>query len=191
MASNSQEILQNKALEIEQHLTASDYSCRYTLIQNGINFTVFLVGRDAKFTIYYKPTKDIWSFYSVDEWANSEIQPRLKILPGLQTTRVFKKNSCIEQVERQGSISGPSLYFEPALECFHLLQPFAAEYIDFSIICEQTRIGIKSILDDPRYTHFDQRALQAALVTPSSFDFTNAKEYLTQCLTLCNIQIQL
>src|SRR6266536_5720856 len=185
MHSNPQEILQNKAIEIERYLTTLDYSCRYILIQNGINFTMFLVGRVAKFTIYYKPTKGIWSFYSVDEWANSEIQPKLKLLLGLQSVAIAGPTSSIKPIERKWSSPESSLYFEAALECFHILQPFAEEYIDFSIIYEQAKIGIKGIRDDPRYTHFDQQALQAALVTISSCDFTSAKEYLAQCLTLC------
>jgi hypothetical protein len=190
MESNLQEILHNKALEVEATLTTADYSCQYTLIQNGINFMVFLVGREAKFTLYYKPTKGLWSFYSVDEWAKSEVQPRLTPLLVRPSIGISKPLSALE-VEHNRSSPGPALYFEAALECFHLLQPFAAEYIDFSIIYEQTKIGVKGILADERYTHFNRQALKSALVIPSACDFISAKEYLSQCLTLCKIQIHL
>lgn len=186
-----QEILQNKAREIERYLTSSDYHCTYSLIQNGINFMISLVGREARFTLYYKPTKGTWNFYSVDEWTKSEIQPKLNLMLGLQASEVSKHISSHEPVVHKESHSGPSLYFEAALECFRLLQPFAEEYIDFSIIYEQAKMSIKGILDDPRYAYFNRQALQSILVVPSSYDFTGAKEYLSQCLTLCQIQIQL
>ena len=85
------------------------------------------------------------------------------------------------------TLSTPQVYFKDALTCLSLLAPFSHDNIDFSAICDRTREAVKRVLSDPTFSHIDQAMLQVAIDTPNKSDFSGAKEYLTQCLTLCNI----
>ncbi|GHO56046.1 hypothetical protein KSB_45210 [Ktedonobacter robiniae] len=176
------DILESKANEVKQYLVSLDYRCTYTPIQFGINFTVHLARQTAQFTIYYKPKNNTWKLHTVDEWVTSELKSRIMPLLGLQHTLVHEHRSTATKVP-----GDPSSYFEAAIEYLHILQPFAKEYIDFAIICEQVKIGLQGILSDSRYAYLDQQALQEAWQKPLSPDFLYAKEYLTQCLRICQI----
>jgi hypothetical protein len=190
-----QQFLQGKADEIQKYLATLDFRCTYKLIDNGINFTVYLAERTAGITLYHSPKRERWKFYSVDEWANTEIKPKIESLLGQRPTaiqsNVHSSTATISPDKYEQTRTDATSYFEEAIECFRILQTFSDEYIDFSVICEQARIGIKRILDDPSYTHLDQAALQTMLAVLPSPDFATAKEYLFQCLTLCHIPTHL
>lgn len=188
-----QKLLREKAREIQNYLMEQKYQCSAKLISYGINFTIYLAGRYATFTLYYKPAKARWTSYTQDEWAQSEILPRIdKLLGQRSATKPNDIASHItEPTENTQSSINAVFHFKAALECFNMLEPFAEEYIDFSIICEQAKHSIKQFIADSRFKHLNKPALQAMLTIPPSSDFTAAKEYLSQCLTLCQIQMPL
>ena len=186
-----EQLLQQKANEISDRLAALDFQCTYKVIDYGINFTLYLAGRTAMITLYHSPKKGKWTFRSADEWANTEIKPKIEFW--LDRKPATEQGSLAQLTVNTRLVKHveASDYFIGVLECFHILQVFAEEYIDFSIICEQAKISITHLLDDTRYTHLDKPALRTILTIPPSSDFITAKEYLSQCLRLCQIPINL
>ncbi|SRR5258708_5741655 len=76
-------------------------------------------------------------------------------------------------------------YFDDALEVLVLLEPFADENIDFSIMCDRARDAVQGIARNPVFSALDRSKLATLVATPSVVDFAGAKAYLDDCLAFC------
>ena len=181
--------LEEKAIEVSHYFNSVGYLHTYRLIEYGINFLLLNAGSEHTLTLSYSPKKKRSTAYSVNEWVEDAVIPLLQPLLGGKATSAKKQetNTTSGYVHKAFS---PKIHFVEALACLSILAPFQDENIDFSIICDFAQRGIRLVLNDPRCAHLDQLSLQEVLGQPSRSDFYNAKEYLFQCLTRCNIPIE-
>lgn len=140
-----QDTLQTKAAEISDHLSSLNLLCSYTLLEYSINFRLIHEGRQVVLTLSYSPKRDRWTPHSNDSWVKDTI------IPSIQGLLVQEKApATLQPMNTIPSSSHAIVYFTEAIECFRILKPFAEEYIDFSIICEYTKEGIRRVLKDPQ-----------------------------------------
>lgn len=178
-------ILEERAVTISQYLRSAGYvhSCR--LIEYGINFKLHYGGNEHILSIFYSPKRQRWSSYAVNEWAQDIVLPKIQPLLGETRTTSSHKQAVALPVPAAQKDSRDN-YFSEALEGLQLLEPFAKENIDFSILYDLARRGVMLVMKDRQLNHLDQQALQVLLDQPSRTDFHAAKEYLFLCLTRCN-----
>jgi len=185
MEDNVKKLIEEKATEVSQILHSAGYMHIYRLIDYGINFMLQYEGGNQTLTLSYSPKKRRWTPHSGNEWIKDVVIPLIQ--PLFDRTQ----STTPEQVVSPISIEHPSNigvhHFAEARECLRLLEPFANDNIDFSIICDFARRGIHLILEDPNYAKLDRTMLQGLLSQPSQSDFYAVKEYLSQCLTRCNL----
>lgn len=182
-----QELLREKAAQVCAKCSAAGISQPFYRMTSeySINFSWQHDGKNHTLTLYYKAKQQSWKPVANTEWLKQAILPVLQPLFGQlskQTSQTLAEISSAPTQEQR-----LQAYFANALACLALLTPFANDNIDFSIICQRTRESIRMVLDDPACPSFNCKALLAALDTPDTSDYHQAKEYLTRCLTLCNI----
>ncbi len=142
-------------------------------------------GKRHILALYYNTKQQSWKPVANTEWLKQVVLPLIQPL--------FEQQPVKATLPMPGVSADPvqeaalQAYFADALTCLTLLESFANDNIDFSIICQRTRGSVRMILNDPMFTHLNRAALSAALDTPDTADFYQAKEYLSRCLTLCNI----
>ncbi len=178
-------VLEEKAVTISQYLRSAGYVHSYRLIEYGINFTLSYGGNEHILSISYSPKRQRWSSRAVNEWVLDIVLPKIQPLLGeTQTTTSHKQADTLPIPTAQKSATRN--YFSEALEGLRLLELFAKENIDFSILYDLTRRGVMLVMKDRKLSHLDQQALQTLLDQPSRTDFHAAKEYVFQCLKRCN-----
>lgn len=178
-------MLEERAVTISQYLRSAGYVHSCGLIDYGINFTLHYGGNKHIMSIFYSPKRQRWSSYSVNEWVQDVVLPKIQPLLGETRTTSSYKQAVVLPIPtaQQGTRDN---YFSEALEGLHLLEPFAKENIDFSILYDLTQRGVMLVMKDRQLNHLDQQALQVLLDQPSRTDFHAAKEYLFLCLRRCN-----
>lgn len=187
MENDVRETLEKKATEISSYLLSKGYIHTYRLIDYGINFVLRNLRGEHTLTISYSPKKRLWTSRAVNEWVQDVIIPQLQPLLGSAYSVASERAVAPKRVRETIPTNA---YFIDARECLRILEPFAEENIDFSILYDFVRRGIQLMLKDPRQAHLDHSSLRRLLEQPSQSDFYAAKEYLYQCLTQCNIRIE-
>ncbi len=182
-------VLEEKAIAINQYLRSAGYANSYRLIEYGINFTLDYGGNEHILSIFYSPKRQRWSSHTVNEWVRDVILPKIQpLLVETRTTTSHKQSITLPIPASQKSST--ENYFSEALEGLRLLEPFAKENLDFSILYDLAQRGVMLVLKDRKLSHLDQQALQALLDQPSRTDFQAAKEYVVLCLSRCSIPIE-
>jgi hypothetical protein len=185
MDDSVRKVLEERAITISQYLRSAGYVHSYRLIEYGINFTFGYAGNEHVMSIFYSPKKQRWTSYAVNEQVRDVILPKIQsLLAEIRTTTSHKQAVTLPIPRSQKSSTED--YFSEALENLRLLEPFARENIDFSILYDLTRRGVILIMKDRKLNHLNQQALQTLLDQPIRTDFQSAKEYVFQCLTRCN-----
>lgn len=187
---NYQGLLRAKAFEVCDLCTAKGLpKPTFVLVEQNylINFTWLHEGKKQMLSLYYKPTRQSWTLFSKSDWLKSVVIPIIEPLCQSASigTAVAPASSACTLPDLPHT--GIQAYFEDALSCLELLSPFAADNVDCSIICQLTRRAAKYILSDPACSYLDQTTLATHIELPDSTDFSAAKEYLNQCLTLCHM----
>src|SRR5579884_3109816 len=178
-------VLEEKATKISQYFQSLGYAHSYQLMDYAINFKLRQGGNQYSLRLDYSPKKQRWKPYSVNEWVQDILIPLIQ--PFLDGTQIAtQKQVTTAPIYREQTPTSVERYFQEALECLRLLEPFSQENIDFSILYDFARRGVRLVLKETRNRQLDQLALQALLEKPSKPDFDAAKEYLFQCLTQCN-----
>jgi hypothetical protein len=109
------------------------------------------------------------------------------ILPLLGETQPQISKQKASMTSNKQKIFSAEKYFEEAREYMHILEPFAEENIDFSVIFDFAQRGVRLTLNDPRLINLDRQPLFHMLEQSQQTDFIAAKEYLRQCLMVCGI----
>lgn len=151
---------------------ASEYS---------VNFSWRHEGKDHTLALYYNAKQQRWKPVAQTEWLQQIILPTLQ--PLFERSLQMGNRSPMMATQEQQL----QAHFANALACFELLAPFAQDNIDFSILCQRVKEAIRGILGDPTLVPFHHSSLLATLEEPDVPDFSQAKEYLSRCLTLCNM----
>lgn len=189
MEDHVRKLIEEKAMEIRRFLDAEGYIHFYRIIDYGVNFILWYAGGEHTLTLFYSPKRRRWTHRSVNEWVQNVVIPQ--ILPLLYETRSVSPKRITLPTEKASIAGGKDHYFAEAREYLKILEPFAGENIDFSIICDYARQGVQSILKDFAHSQLDRASLQRLLEQPSQPDFYKAKEYLLQCLTQCSIPTEI
>lgn len=180
--------LEEKAIVLSQYLRSAGYVHSYRLIDYGINFTLGYGGNEHLLSISYSPKRQHWSSRALNEWVQDVVLP--KIQPLLGETPVAPSHKQVITISMSAvQKSSTANYFSGALEGLRLLEPFARENIDFSILIDLTRHSLMLFMKDRQLSNPDQQALRTLLDQPASTDFDAAKEYVLQCLTRCNLPV--
>lgn len=188
-----QELLRAKALEICERCADADLPVPSYSIKTDyqVNFVWHLEGKHT-LALYYKSSPQRWTLLPNTDWLKNVVLPVIAPLCEQVGQAPIKAPS---SAPPGSSLPAPAslpveqiqAYFAEALSCLSLLAPFTSDNVDCSILCQRTREALRHILADPACSHLDQAALNAAITIPDSVNFYTAKEYLTRCLTLCNI----
>lgn len=188
---SNQELFRAKAQEICNHCTIKGLPQPFYLIKEQnylINFTWQYEGKKHVLALYYKPTRQSWTLTAYNDlWLQTVIIPVLEPLCSSSARSPVPEAASSSLEASFSSANRTQAYFEGALACLTLLNPFATDNVDCSIICQLTRKAVEYILLDPACSYLDQAALAAVVDVPVSTQFFTAKEYLNQCLTLCHI----
>lgn len=182
-----QELLREKAVQVCERCAAAGIPqpLYHFASEYSVNFSWQHEGKKHTLALYYNTKQQSWKPVANTEWLKQVIVPVIQPLFGQHSTKTTL--SLTETSPAPTQEHRVQAYFADALACLSLLTPFANDNIDFSIICQRTRESVRMILSDPTLSHFDRTALSALLDTPDTTNFSGAKEYLTQCLTLCHI----
>ena len=184
---SNEEILRAKAIQLcERCASAGLPQPLYRIVSDySIDFTFWYEGRSQTLSLYYKPKNQQWTAVPKTDWLRRVVAPVIQPIfehssAGLSALPAIESAGPVRAVAREA-------YFAEALTCLSLLEPFADDNIDFSIICQRTRESVRNILNDSTFSQLDHAALSEALAKPNTPNFWDAKEYLIQCLTLCHI----
>ena len=182
-----QELLQKKAIQVCERCASAGVPqpLYYFASEYSINFSWQHEGKKHTLALYYNTKQQSWKPVANTAWLKQVIVPVIQPLFGQHSTKATP--SLTETSPAPTQEHRVQAYFADALACLSLLTPFANDNIDFSIICQRTRESVQMVLNDPIFSHLNRAALSVALDTPDTSDFHQAKEYLSQCLTLCNI----
>ena len=186
---SNQELLREKALLIINHCAAIGLPIpQYQIVSEyAVNFLWHYEGRKHVLSLYYKANPQRWTFTANTDWGKQVIIPSVQsLLEQEQTANHSQPPSQSTNTQNARPLTLQA-YFSDAIASLTLLTPFAHDNIDFSIICEQTRQAVRGILNDADFASLSREALLTAIERPNSTNFLEAKEYLTQCLTLCNM----
>lgn len=146
-------------------------------------------GKKHTLSINWSPKRQQWTPVSKTDWVQREIMP---VIAPLLNSPVAGSTPTPPQVKGLVAAEPPlQLYFADAYDGLKRLEPFAQDNIDCAIICHRAKEAINLILDDPACIHLNRAALIAKRNEPDRSNFFGAKEYFTQCLTLCNISSML
>jgi len=197
---NYQELLREKAIQVCERCASAGLSQPLYHIASvySVNFSWQFEGKKHTLALYYKAKEQSWTSVPNSTWLRQVVLPMLQPL--------FEQGSIKEGPSSLGRLVDPvhepasqahfrdpaqeltlQTYFVDALACLSLLEPFASDNIDFSIIYQRTKASVKMILNNLALSDLNRTALSTVLDIPDTTDFYQAKEYLTQCLTLCNI----
>ncbi|SRR6266487_6487650 len=179
------EKLEEKAIVVSNYLHSVDILHTYRLLQYSINFSLHQGWKEHILSLSYSPNKGQWKLYSVDEWVKRVIIPLVQPLLG-KVPHVTNKQE-VKSTKNVRGVFSRAVHFAEALTCLGILEPFAEEYIDFSVICDFAQRGVQLVLNDPRCAHLDRTPLLKILEQPPQSNFCAAKEYLFQCLTICGV----
>ncbi len=187
---SNRELLQTKAEQISAHCV--EVGLPQPIIRVVSDYAVDLnwshEGKKHTLSISWSPKRQQWTPVPKTDWLQREVMPVIATL--LNSSVAHPVQSTISQVTVKGLAEAKNLlqlYFTDACDGLKQLEPFAQDNIDCTIICHRAKEAIDQILDDPAYIHLERAALIAKRNEPDRSDFLGAKEYLTQCLTLCNM----
>jgi hypothetical protein len=181
--------LSEAADKISAYLTSLSLKHEVRFYAYMINVQIIQGARQAVLSVAYSPKKNRWTPYSADEWVKESLVPRIEqVIQGKNSSTPPAKQMLPPQ---RASQSQPSRieYFANALESLRILDPFNQEYIDFTVIGEQAKQGLRRVLHDPQCTDVDRQLLTTALASSLSSEYSAAKEFLFQCLTLCHLPL--
>jgi len=147
----------------------------------AVNFIWRNEGTRHVLSLYYKSDHQRWTPHPNTDWLKKVIYPQLQ--PFFEQVQVSSPLEVASSIANKDALR---MYFAEALDCLSRLELFAHENINFSIICQLTKEAIKTILRDG-FSYLDCESLTAMAEIPCSPSFSAAKEYLSQCLTLCHI----
>lgn len=186
----SKELLREKALLLCSHCTSVGLPVpQFQIVsERAVNFIWRNEVKKHILALYYRSASQHWTLVASTDWVRQVILPLVQ--PLFEQTQIPESLPSLSSNGEQKRIfasPSPQRYFAEAIACFSLLAPFAQDNIDFSIIYEQTRQAIGAVLNDSAFSDLNQAALQVALDLHNTSTFPEAKEYLTRCLTLCNI----
>ena len=187
---SNQELLREKADLVCERCTSAGLPQPLFRIASdfAVNFTWRLEGSAHTLSLYYNQKHQTWKPISNSDWLRSVVEPVIQPLFGQQQSRIHPtQTQAFAKPDRTEQAPKVQAYFADALTCVSLLEPFANDNIDFSIICQRTREAVKMVLSDPLLTLLDRQALSESLELPDTTHFSEAKEYFIQCLTLCHI----
>lgn len=185
MEEHVKHVLEGKAAEVSNYLTSISFSCQHRLIDYGINFTLRQAENSHILTLSYSPKKNRWTPFSMSEWIKDVVIPLILPLLGEAQQPISKQKA--STILNEQKVSSAEIYFAEARECLHVLEPFAEENIDFSVIFDFAQRGVQLTLHDPRFIDLDRQALSRVLEQQQQTDFIAVKEYLHQCLTVCGV----
>jgi hypothetical protein len=178
------DLLKGKAIQICERCKANGLTQpQFSVVSEyRVNFIWLKEGKRHTLSLDYKPSRQRWTLTSNSDWLKSVICPLIQPLvdvppspiPSLSETHALK----VQNVE-------PRQYFTQAQESVHILEPYANENVDCSIICELTKVAARAALSDVANISLNRPALMTAIDKPNSPDFFVAKEYFITCLTLC------
>src|SRR3954454_19799878 len=157
MEEHAEKNLEEKAIEVCKQLTSMSILHTYRLVDYGINFTLQYNGKKHILTLSYSPNKNRWTPHSGSDWVKSTVIPIVQSLLNGEATST-KQRKANATAHTHGAFSG-EVYFAEALECLSILEPFAEEYIDFSIICDFAQRGVQLMLKEPRCAYLDRISL--------------------------------
>ncbi len=187
---SNQELLREKAELVCERCTSADLPQPLFRIASdfAVNFTWMLEGSTHTLSLYHNQKHQSWKSISNTDWLRNVVEPVIQPLFEQQQSRMIPtQTQAIAKPDRTERTSRLQAYFADAFTCLSLLEPFANDNIDFSIICHRTREAVKMVLTDPIRSQLDHQALSEALEMPDTTHFSEAKEYLIRCLTLCHI----
>lgn len=195
-----QELLREKAIQVCERCNLAGLSQPFYYITSeySVNFSWQFEGKKHTLALYYKARQQSWMPVPNSAWLRQFVLP---VLQPLFEQRPIKEapssprtsTDPVQEPRSQANFRDPvqeltlQTYFADALACLSLLEPFASDNIDFSIICQRTKASVKMILNNSVFSEINRTALSTVLDIPDSTDFYQAKEYLTRCLILCNI----
>lgn len=187
---SNQELLREKADLVCEQCALAQLPQPFPNIASdfAVNFTWRLDGKSHTLSLYYKQKHQSWTLDSNSDWLRNVVEPVIRPLFGQQQSKPVPTQAQMPtKPDRTDQVSNLQAYFVHALTCLSLLEPFANDNIDFSIICQCTREAIEMVLSVSLLSNPDRQLLEEAFATPDTVHFTEAKEYLTRCLTLCHI----
>lgn len=185
MEEHIEKSLEEKAIEVSKYLDSMNFLNTYRLVDYSINFTLQYNGKKQTLSLSYSPNKKRWTAYSSSGWIKNAIIPSVQPMLSEKVSSIGQKETSLAEY-KYGVFSG-EVYFAEAFACLDILEPFAEEYIDFSVICDFTQQGVRLVLNDPRCAYLDRTPLLEMLEQPLLIGFHAAKEYLYRCLTLCGV----
>ncbi|GCE49788.1 hypothetical protein KTH_46570 [Thermosporothrix hazakensis] len=157
-------------------MSETGYQCTATLIQYGVNIRLTHRGKSVTLSLFYNSKKRSWNIQSSNEWVKAEIFPKVQSLLEAKKPPVTEQSPIYLEP-----------YFREVCHYMRLLEPFADEYIDFSLLFEYTRRAIKQVLLFSTIEESDRVALQELLDVDPKVEFVEVKEYLTTCMKICKI----
>lgn len=186
MEDDVRKLIEEKATEVGHFLHTAGYIHTYRLIEYGVNFSLRYMGGEHTLTLSYSPKRRQWNPYSVNEWTQNVVIPLIQPLLGHSQWRASEP--VVSPIRIAAATTIGVDHFAEASRCLQVLEPFANDNIDFSIICDFARRGVQRALNDPTFAYLDRASLQFLLDQPLQSDFIGAKEYFLLCQTQCSIQ---
>jgi len=174
------ELLREKAIQVcercktnglpqPQFSVVSDYSVNLKWHNEGTIHTL---------AIAYSPKRQRWTLSPNSDWLKNVVCPLIQAV-------IDSHRSEPSSLSETSAAFDPHNYFIQAQESLNILEPYANENVDCSIICELTRAAVNAVLRDLASLSLDQPALLAVIGMPNTTNFFAAKEYFTRCLNLC------
>jgi len=187
---SNQELLQTKAEQI--CACCAEVGLPQPVVRIVSDYAVNLIwhheGKNHTLSLNWSPNHQKWTPVPNTDWLKQEVMPAIASMLGASTAQpVFPIRTQQKTAELTETEHLLQLYFADACDSLKRLEPFAQDNVDCRIVCRRAREALERILDDPACTHLDRVALLSLCSRPDRSDFSGAKEYLTQCLTLCNI----
>jgi|GEM_PF-1511541 hypothetical protein len=187
---SNQELLQTKAEQISA--CCAEVGLAQPVIRIVSEYAVNLIwhheGQNHTLSLSWSPNRQKWTPVPNTDWLKQEVMPAIASIVGVSTSRTVLPTKTQKKVTEDTATEHLlRLYFADARDSLKQLEPFAQDNVDCRIVCRRAKEALERILDDPACTHLDRVALLSLCSRPDRSDFSGAKEYLTQCLTLCNI----
>ena len=183
---SSRELLGEKARQISEsckNANLPEPQIRITT-DNSVDLTWQYEGTRHTLSLYYSSKNKRWTPQPKTEWLKQMVSPVIMALFEPQTL----SQPSLAIASPTLPVKGLTLqtYFAEALACVALLEPYAHENVDCSIICRKAKEAVQALLNESVFSNLDYSALKDMLVQPDVTGFSVAKEFLTRCMTLCN-----
>lgn len=156
----------------------------------AVNFDWQIKGKKEALQLSYSPKRNQFTPTSNSDWIRNTVWPLLQpLLASIElNSTTSKKPQVVKKSDDQ--IFDPlqlASYFVSAVAALKILEPLSQDNVNFGIICERTKQAVSAVLADSASKNLDAKALTSQLEKPVQIDFNSAKEYLEECLSLCQL----